>query len=35
MSGFGGIKSKYVQDKTVNFDKRESKKYEKPEFSHT
>ena len=35
MSGFGGIKQKYVQNKTVNLDKREANKYEKPEFSYT
>jgi len=35
MSGFGGIKQKYVQNKTVNLDKRESNRLEKPEFSYT
>lgn len=35
MSGFGGIKQKYVAEKTVNFDRRESNKTSKPEFSYT
>lgn len=35
MSGFGGIKQKYVQNKTENFDRRESSKTTKAELSFT
>jgi hypothetical protein len=35
MSGFGGIKQKYLADKTVNFDKRELEKHEKEEVSYS
>ena len=35
MTGFGGIKAKYVAPTSVNFDKREEDKTVKPEFSFT
>jgi hypothetical protein len=35
MTGFGGIKAKYIKPTSVNFDKREDEKSEKPEFSFT